>query len=201
MTVILEVPDGEGLYASINAAPQPRAAIRGRIDALGRSLARAVRDRLAGTDRVLCVVILRGGALLYPSFAAELDEADFCMVGLRRVDGGVVSEYRTTIPRDSYDRVIYLDCVAATGGTILEARQAVAGACDAGEETAAVICSATTATRALHAAGVNIIGFSLDEAETSGIVAPDLGELDAGDLFTSTGNPSLDAATDRARPA
>jgi hypothetical protein len=185
---IIEIPDSQGLYATINEPAQSKAAIRNRIDRLGAALAGIVHDRLSGTDRVLCAVILRGGALLYPSFLAELDDADFCMLGLRRVAGEVVCEYRTDLPHDRYDHVLYLDCVAATGSTILTARRAVAQACAIGAETAAVICSATTATGTVVDAGVDIIGFSLAESETGGVVAPDLGRLDAGDLFASTGS-------------
>lgn len=203
MTVILQVPDDEGLYATISASSQPRALMRSSIDRLGRSLAQAIRSNCAdGEDRpgrMLCVVVLRGGALLYPSFAAEFRDVDFCMLGLRRMGNKVLCEYRTVIPSDTYDRVVYLDCVAATGGTLLEARRAITEVCETGHEIAAVICSATTATRALRDAKVGLLGFSLNEAETSGIVAPDLGKLDVGDLFTSTRSPPINGTPCRHR--
>jgi hypothetical protein len=194
---VVELPDSEGLYAAITVADVPKALLRKRIGQLGRRLARAVRDAGRPGDRVLCVVVLRGGALLYPAFADEFGDAAFCMLGLRRVGGDVVTEYRTEIPGGAYDRVVYLDCVAATGRTIFAARRAIAPICHAAEEVAAVVCAATTATRALNAAELGVIGFSLDEAETSGVVAPDFGRLDAGEVFAdgSTGSePAMDIA-------
>jgi len=45
----------------------------------------------------------------------------------------------------------------------------------------------------LKDANIGLIGFSLDESESDGLVKPDLGKLDAGDLFTGTGvEPLLD---------
>ncbi|HET6711253.1 uracil phosphoribosyltransferase [Amycolatopsis sp.] len=196
---VVELPDSEGLYAAITVADVPKALLRKRIGRLGRGLARAVRDAGRPGERVLCVVVLRGGALLYPAFADEFGDAAFCMLGLRRVGGDVVTEYRTEIPGGAYDRVVYLDCVAATGRTIFAARRAIAPICHAAEEVVAVVCAATTATRALRAAELGVIGFSLHEAETSGVVAPDFGRLDAGEVFADGGDgaaagPAMDAA-------
>ena len=197
MTFILELPDADGRYAELATTDLPKALVRDYIGQLGIALARTVRDcRTDAGDRarrVLCVIILRGGALLYPAFAVEFDDADFCMLGLRRGRRGVVADYRTAIPRRSYERIVYIDCVAATGGTIFAARRAVAQQCTTDEEISAVICGARTATRALYGAGVSVVGFSLDEAEANGIVGPDLGRLDAGDLFTTTGDPPAGA--------
>jgi hypothetical protein len=183
---VVTLPDSEGLYAAITVADVPKAVLRERIGRLGRGLARAVRAAGRPGERVLCVVVLRGGALLYPAFVAEFGDAAFCMLGLRRAGGDVVTEYRTEVPGGAYDRVVYLDCVAATGGTIFAARKAIAPVCHAVEEVAAVVCAATTATRALHAAGLGVLGFSLDETETSGVVAPDFGRLDAGEVFAES---------------
>lgn len=202
MTLRREVADTDGLYATISAASQPTALMRDNIDRLGRTLARATRDAPGVVDLrdVLCVFILRGGALLYPSFAAEFGSADFCMLGLRRDGGEVSCDYRTSVPRASYDLVLYVDCIAGTGGTILAAHRAIAEVTDAAQEIAAVICSATTATRVLDGAGIGMIGFSLDEAEDNGLVLPDLGKLDAGDLFTGIGiRPLVDHAAPSTR--
>lgn len=202
MTIIRQIADTDDLYAAVSTASRPTALVRHDIDRLGRSLARAVPGTpgVPAAGEVLCVILLRGGALLYPAFAAEFGDADFCMMGLRRTGAGVVCDYRTDIPRAAYDLVVYVDCVAGTGGTILAAHRAITAVTEAAHEIAAVICSATPATRALHDANIGMIGFSLDEAETGGLVLPDLGRLDAGDLFTSTGvQPLLDGLTPGAR--
>ncbi len=196
MTISRQVADTDGLYATISAASQPTALMRHNIDRLGRSLAQAVHGGpgVADAGTVLCVIILRGGALLYPSFAAEFGGADFCMLGLRRDGSAVSCEYRTSVPRSAYDLVLYVDCIAGTGGTILAAHDAITAVTDTTQAIAAVICSATRATRALDDANIGLIGFSLDESETDGLVRPDLGKLDAGDLFTGTGVQHLTQA-------
>lgn len=195
MTISRQVPDTDDLYATISTASRPTALMRHHIDRLGRSLAHAVHSTpgVAGLSDVLCVIILRGGALLYPSFAAEFSSADFCMLGLRRDGAEVSCDYRTTIPRAAYDLVLYVDCIAGTGGTVLAAHRAISAVTDTAQEIATVICSATPATRALRDANIGLIGFALDESEKDGLVKPDLGKLDAGDLFTGTGaQPLLD---------
>lgn len=195
MTISRVVADTDGLYATISTASQPTALMRHNIDRLGRSLARAVHSTpdVADAGDVLCVIILRGGALLYPSFAAEFGSADFCMLGLRRDGAEISCHYRTTVPRPAYDLVLYVDCIAGTGGTVLAAHDAITAVTDTTQAIAAVICSATPATRVLKDANIGLIGFSLDEIESDGLVKPDLGKLDAGDLFTGTGvEPLLD---------
>ncbi|HEU5160836.1 MAG TPA: hypothetical protein VFU43_27815 [Streptosporangiaceae bacterium] len=202
MTIIRQVvPDPDNLYGAMSSASQPTALMRHNINRLGQSLAQAVHGSPGvagpgpgpggGRGEMLCVIILRGGALLYPSFAAEFGGADFCMLGLRRDGTKVVCDYRTTIPRTAYEIVLYVDCVAGTGATILAAHHAITTVIDAAQEIAAVICSAVPATRALHHANIGLIGFKLDEIETGGLVLPDLGKLDAGDLFTSIGAQPL----------
>lgn len=182
MTSLVEVDDKYGLYATISSASLSRSGMRRQVHRLGQQLAEAVYG-LCLDRTVLCVVILRGGALLYPSFADRFLEADYCMIGLRRSEQGIEFEYCTQIPRNSYDRVVYLDCVAGTGNTLLAAHEAIGRRSRASGHLAAVICSATPATRSLAARGVSLVGFSLAEEETGGIVAPDLGRMDAGDLF------------------
>jgi uracil phosphoribosyltransferase len=185
MATQIEVADPDRLYERFGTAASARWSARTTVTALGDRLAAAAADVLAGADRVLCVVILRGGALLYPSFAQRLPAADFLMLGLQRGPDRVRCTYRSAVPRSQYDQVVYLDCVAATGDTVLTARTAIADCCLAERELAAVICSSRPATARLELAGIDLLGFSLDEAVDAGIVSPDLGELDAGDLFSS----------------
>lgn len=189
MTELWEVDDEDGRYAAISTENLPKAQMRRQVHALGQRLAEAVATRCADRN-LLFVVVLRGGALLYPSFALRFPEADYCMVGLRRTAGGVVSEYRTQLPHNTYDQIVYLDCIASTGSTLLAAHRAMSRHSPARSQLAVVICSATPATRSLQAAGIDLMGFSLHETETGGIVAPDLGRMDAGDLFAG-GVPDL----------
>ncbi len=182
MTALWEVGDEDGRYAALGTANLPKAQMRRHVHDLGQRLAEAVAMHHADRD-LLFVVVLRGGALLYPSFALRFPEADFCMVGLRRAASGVEFEYCTQLPDRTYEQIVYLDCIAGTGTTLLAAHRALSRRSPAQSHLAAVICSATPATRALQAAGIDLVGFSLHEAETGGIVAPDLGRMDAGDLF------------------
>lgn len=198
-----EIGDPEHLYAGILRARGPSGEIRRRTAEVGTLLARhtrdSVRDRFGPDGRVLAVVILRGGALLYPGFIAMFEDADFCFVGMSRDDrmGSVRADYMTTIPQDDYDVVVYLDAVCATGGTLLETRRLVRKECDAGYEVAAVISSSASATGLLREAGVAVIGLSLYESLDGDLVLPDLGELDAGDLLSGVGFPGRQEEPER----
>jgi len=190
MSELVEISDSDGWYARFRAAQPPRWQARQAVDRLGERLAGATAERLArcgvAEDRVLCAVLLRGGALLYPAFASRLPGADFTLLGLQRQPSGTVAcSYLSNVPQSRYDRIVYVDCVAATGRTLLAARMALAQHCLSGGDLAALICSSTPATELVAAAGYDVVGFSLWEAVDGGIVSPDLGELDAGDLFSS----------------
>lgn len=203
MMPAVEIADPDHLYAWIQRARRPSGEIRRRTTEVGALLARHTRDAVrtwSGPDsRVLAVVILRGGALLYPGFVAEFEDADFCFVGMSR-DGrmrSVRADYMTPIPQDDYDVVIYLDGVCATGGTLLETRRLVQKECDGGYEVAAVISSSASATTLLREAGVAVIGLSLYESLEGDLVLPDLGELDAGDLLSGVGFPGRQEEPER----
>lgn len=198
-----EIGDPDHHYARILRTSRPSGAIRRRTTELGTLVARhthdSVRDWSGPDSRVLAVVILRGGALLYPGFIAMFEDADFCFVGMSRDDQmrSVRADYMTPIPQDDYDVVIYLDAVCATGGTLLETRRLVRKECDGGYEVAAVISSSASATRLLRAAGVAVIGVSLHESLEGDLVLPDLGKLDAGDLLSGVGFPGWQEEPER----
>ncbi|MET9293102.1 uracil phosphoribosyltransferase [Streptomyces sp. NPDC003077] len=198
MAAALEVPDGGDRYRRLSAAVPPEEVRRTAIE-LGEVLAHRARSLLgapggprhAVPGSVLCVVVLRGGALLYPGFSVVFADADFCMLGMRRENGAVRTEYVTPIPGNAYAATLYLDCVTATGGTLLAAREAVGGRCAPGRETAVVISGAATATKRLGEAGMDVLGCSLHEGLNGDVVLPDMGALDAGDLFSgAAGRPS-----------
>ncbi|HEX2051402.1 MAG TPA: hypothetical protein VHJ34_12355 [Actinomycetota bacterium] len=153
--------------------------------ALAEEIARAGIVRTADGASILCAIVLRGGLLLYPGFCGAFSGADFCLLGMKRGDDGVVAcPYLTQPVRASYDVGIYVDCVAATGGTLLEARRVLASTCDISRHVAAVLCSSDCATGVLVREGIDVVGFRLSESLDGDIVTPDMGEMDAGDLFS-----------------
>jgi uracil phosphoribosyltransferase len=192
----VKLEDRRGLYRLVRSKGLHRAGMRQNITDLGAVLARHTRkltDReFPSANRILCAVILRGGAILYPGFLAEFQEADFCLMGLRRAEDGsgrVHCTYCSTIDNASYDLAIYIDCIAGTGGTLCAAKQFLQGRCRIAADLASVICSTSVATRILRGLGTGIVAFSLSERLNGNIVAPDFGELDAGDLFSGIGQP------------
>jgi uracil phosphoribosyltransferase len=196
----MKIEDRRGLYHTVTSGPVSRAGMRENLSALGFILGRQTRAlverELPAAGRVLCVVILRGGALLYPGFLAAFPEADFCMLGLQRTEDGVARcSYCSHVEGASYDLVLYIDCIAATGGTILEARRLLRERCGIGRDLAALVCSSEPAVLALREEGVGVVGFSLDEDLKGNVVTPDFGELDAGDLFSRAGARRTEACS------
>lgn len=195
MTFAAEIPDDEKRYAGLRHADDRGAARSGIIElggVLGSRAAGILRAELGDLRHVLCVVVLRGGALMYPGFAAAFPRADFCVLAMRRTPDlrSVAHQYMTDVQRDRYDATVYVDCIAASGGTLLAAREAVGARCATGHEVAAVISSAAAATDRLRAEGISSVGFSLYENLDGQVVTPDMGELDAGDLFSGVSWPA-----------
>ena len=195
MTFPVEITDDEKQYARLRHRTEPGEVRQGLIQlgrVLGLRTADVMDERFGSLQNVLCVVILRGGALLYPGFTTTFPQADFCVLGMRRTpgEGSVKSEYMTAVPRDSYQATVYIDCVSATGGTLLAARELIAGTCHTGHEVAAVVSGAAAGTEVLQAAGVNVVGFSIYEELNGQVVMPDMGALDAGDLFSGVAPPT-----------
>ncbi|NNN32872.1 hypothetical protein HLK59_21410 [Streptomyces sp. S3(2020)] len=174
-----------GIYRTLVAPGTEPEQVRQGIFELSRVLADATRASLPDDATVLCVIVLRGGMLLYPGFAAPFAHTDFCLLGMERDTWGQAQcRYLTPPGRPVYDVAVLIDCVAATGGTVLAARQVLADSCDISRHTAAVLCSSERATRTLTGEGIDVLGFRLHEALDGDVVTPDLGELDAGDLFS-----------------
>ncbi|WP_283134701.1 uracil phosphoribosyltransferase [Rhizohabitans arisaemae] len=184
------VADPGGVYRTLRTTSVPSDQARRDVFHLSHLLGAAARDRVraaAGEEAaVLCVVVLRGGLLLYPGFGQAFAEADFSLLGMRRRDDGVVAcDYMTTPHRDTYAAAVLIDCVAATGRTLLTARDMLAKSqVTAAAFLAAVVCSSAQATRTLLGEGVDVLGISLDEELAGDVVVPDLGAMDAGDLFS-----------------
>ncbi|WP_329377087.1 uracil phosphoribosyltransferase [Streptomyces sp. NBC_01716] len=202
MTFAAEAPDDEKRYARLQHTTDPGEARHGLIGiggVLGLRTAEIMRAELGALRDVLCVFVLRGGALMYPGFATAFPQADFCVLGMRRTADRlrVDHQYMTDVPRGSYQATVYIDCVAATGGTLLAAREAITARCDTGHEVAAVVSSAAAATDRVRATGISFVGFSLYEDLDGQVVTPDMGELDAGDLFSGVSWPSVPDGSER----
>lgn len=185
-----EIADPLGIQSVLSQPGRPSQLVRRDIARLSHELGRATRDIIREQTRgrqaaVLCAIILRGGLLLYPGFAAEFGDSDFCLLGMRRAHAGrVICEYMTSPSRPAYDVAVLVDCVAATGGTLLTARKALGEAHHVTAHVASVVCSSKLATATLLDAGFEVAGFSLNDGLAGDVVTPDLGELDAGDLFS-----------------
>jgi uracil phosphoribosyltransferase len=181
------IPDSLGLYEKLTRSDGPPDQLRLDIFTLSTQLAAAARAAVASDPdmRVLCTVILRGGMLLYPGFSEQFAAADFCLLGMRRAPSGSVDcSYMTSPDRADYDMAVLVDCVAATGGTLLTARRVLAESCRVSSYVAALLCSSHRATEVLVANGVDVLGFGLAEQLDGNVVTPDLGEADCGDLFS-----------------
>jgi uracil phosphoribosyltransferase/uncharacterized protein with PQ loop repeat len=181
------ISDGRATLRCLRREGVTRPVARKGVQELGEILAehteQIVHHGAPSGARVLCVVILPGGAVLHPAFFARFRDADFCFLGMDRTGAGVTCSYATPIPEDRYDAVLYVDCVVGTGATIQAARTRV-GTKLSSSEYLATLCSTRQGTSALIDAGLTIIGLALDEKLDAGLVLPGLGHLDAGDLFT-----------------
>lgn len=196
----LEIEDTHGLYEMVSNGHLNRPKMRKNLCELGFGLASETKSIITQSHpearSVLCVIILRGGAFLYPGFLSHFADADFCMLGLRRSDdgkGAAECTYCTPIETSQYDVVIFLDCITATGDTILEASRFLANRLTIDKQIASVICSSATGRMKLKKAGIGVIGFSLNEDMLGNVVAPDFGKMDAGDIFYKSDEPIEDS--------
>ncbi len=187
----VEIKEGHELYNCIGRGELAKKHMRDRISQLGIVLAKHTRteiaQRIVPSNEILCVVILRGGMMLYPGFLSEFPDADFCMIGMQRQDNGegVLCNYATTVRRKRYDVALYIDCIAASGRTILTTRALLKDRCIITRDAAALLSCSATGAQVLQQEGVGLVGISLNESLKGDVVSPDFGELDAGDLFTS----------------
>lgn len=183
---VTELEDYQGLLRRIRMPGRDPGQVRADVDELAEALAAGTATQLINAGHrltdVLCVVILRGGALLYPAFQSTLRHAAFRFVAVQRQrDGSASLDYQSELPRRRYDAVVYLDAVAATGRTLTTAAQA-----DHYGDAAvycAFLCASQQATGSLSMRGYHVVGFALHERLEGNLVSPDLGDLDAGDLM------------------
>lgn len=190
MPAARELTDDHGLHSDLALPGRPAQMVRRDIARLSHDLGRAtlniISEMKSGRQAtMLCAIILRGGLLLYPGFAAEFSDSDFCLLGMRREHPNkVICEYMTNPGRPAYDVAVLVDCVAATGNTLLTARKVLREAHHITAHVASVISSSKLATTTLVDEGFEVVGFSLNDDLIGNVVTPDLGEMDAGDLFS-----------------
>lgn len=184
---LVRIHDGRDTLKLVRRVGIGRPVMRRHVEELAAVLAehthQILRHDTSYGDPVLCAFVLRGGALLYPAFSTLFTDADVCFLGMRRTPSGVVCEYATPIPRENYEAIVIVDCVIGTGATIQAARDHF-GALTRTRDYIATLCSAKSATTSLIDNGLTVIGLALDEKLDDGLVLPDLGHLDAGDLFS-----------------
>lgn len=183
----VRIHDGGETLRLVRRVGIARPVMRRHVEELAAVLAehtrQIVRHHASYGTPVLCVFVLRGGALLYPAFSARFADADVCFLGMHRTPGGVVCEYATPVPRDDYEAVVIADCVIGTGDTMRTARDYL-DTPPGTREYIATLCASKEATTSLITKGLTVIGLALDEELNDGLVLPDLGHLDAGDLFS-----------------
>jgi uracil phosphoribosyltransferase/SAM-dependent methyltransferase len=150
-------------------------------------LAEQVRIELssASHNNILLVPILRGGLLLYPAFAGTFGASAVGLLQISRNGHERRVTYECLPPRARADFVLYLDAVAGTGRTIKCASQLLRERYETQHHYACVLASAGDATKYIHESNVSVIGVSTDERNLDGLVVPDLGTRDAGDLASS----------------
>lgn len=158
---------------------------RSLVGALGLHVARDVKQ--AGLsdgrdDRVLLVTILRGGLLLYPSFVEAFPSAAIGLVQVRRVGDDERAIVYEMFPSLRCAVVLYLDTVVGSGKTIEKVVGRVRQIQPNATHCVCVISSASVGTAKLASLGLRVFGISTDEHLRDGLVLPDLGERDAGDL-------------------
>lgn len=144
-------------------------------------------------ERIAGVVILRAGLLFVSPLRALLPDAPIYQVGVRRDERSLDARvYVSNLPdeRDWADRVVILDPMIATGGSLCRAIEEVRRAC-AGRIVVASIIAAPLGIDAVLRADPDcrIFTAALDEAlDEHGYIVPGLG--DAGDrLFGTQGQP------------
>jgi uracil phosphoribosyltransferase len=183
---VVELMGDRGLYERMKEPSVTRSEVRQHLIALGHVLAMRAKleiiERMAGAERILCAILLRGGLLLYPGFVAEFPRADFCLLGMSRHAGSARCEYQSRVRRADHELIIYLDCVVASGGTIRAATEVLASLSPTAAGMAACICASEVGVIALQGMGLSVMGFSLHEGTRGPLVVPDLGALDAGEL-------------------
>lgn len=186
---INEIPASD-LYDDLARGHLATEQSRKRLAELSVHLADSVSSRLSANGiaprSALCVFILRGGALLLPGFLQHMAGSPFCLLAMKRgaTVGTAEPIYCSDLPVGAISTIIYVDCIAASGGTVDAARALMRESYHPEREILVVVASSADATHRFAGEGVEVFGVSLYERIEGGVLAPDLGRLDAGDILS-----------------
>ncbi len=160
------------------------AAVRDVVIALSTNLALRLHEQLRvfPENKVLLIPILRGGLLMYPAFAKVFRSAAVGLVQIAREGEGRKVIYESLPQGIQPEVILFLDPVAGTGGTIERAARLARDRYGARKHVACVITAARDVRGSLRTEEVSLEGVSTEEENLDGLVIPDLGERDAGDL-------------------
>jgi uracil phosphoribosyltransferase len=140
-------------------------------------------------ERIAGVAVLRAGMAFAPSLRALLPDAPLYQIGAHRDEQTLaISLYADNLPKtDNWaDRVLLLDPMLATGGSVLTALQPIRRYFS-GPVTVIALVAAPLGVETVLAAdpGCSIVTAALDESlDTNGYIRPGLG--DAGDRTFGT---------------
>ncbi|RMG85882.1 MAG: hypothetical protein D6712_08720, partial [Chloroflexi bacterium] len=120
MAYLHEIPYDASQFPVLGRADLAHATMRQQVGRLSKVLADYVHDTfpLSREGDALCVVILRGGLLLYPAFFTRFLNMNFALVDVKQAADNRVINYDAWPKRDTYRLAIYLDTIIGTGKTI-----------------------------------------------------------------------------------
>jgi 2-polyprenyl-3-methyl-5-hydroxy-6-metoxy-1,4-benzoquinol methylase/uracil phosphoribosyltransferase len=172
------------LYKLLHHAELDDAAAREIVSLLASNLAHCVKSELGAyrDQQILLVPILRGGLLVYPAFINTFRYAAVGLFQISRHNGHRTVLYESLPEGISPNVILYLDAVAATGNTIICASQLIKRHYGEVDQRACLITATRSASTCIRDAGITVDGISTDELDIGGLVVPDLGCRDAGDL-------------------
>ena len=188
----LNTPDA--LYGLLNRPELDDAAAREVMSILASYLAVRIRAKLEQLpdQQILLLPILRGGLLMYPAFINIFRNAAVGLIQVVR-QGAHRSVIFESLPCNiSPDVILLLDPVASTGRTLACVSQLVRSRYGKARHNACLVAAARGATAFLQESGIDLDGISTDEEDIKGLVVPDLGARDAGDLAC---NPAQDKSS------
>lgn len=173
-------------YSTIQSDEASISEVRNAVLELSDAVAvSAAMEGLAGD--VAIVVALRGGMLMFPSFYRLFGEAHFGFLAFEAAPSGKNCIYSALPEPRTYDGIAVLDTVASSGETIMAARDAaIRSGLLTNRWLACVVTCTSEATATLSTRGWHVIGYSTEEDSIDGIVVPDLGSRDAGELVVGS---------------
>lgn len=131
----------------------------------------------------LVVFILRGALLMLPSAYECFVNSTFGLLGMKREGDTSKCNYRALPNARKFTNLVIVDSVIGSGETILSSRNVLEREGFSFEEVfACFIVSSKKANERLRKDGWHTYGFSDNEHVINGMVIPDFGSRDAGDM-------------------